>query len=104
MRRPLDLMVHEVLAAHLEVPVAGIADHHELERDLGMSRLNLRLMLLDIEDIEGLDLSSQRSDGLKTVGDLVGFTREACRARYRPSPGVSCEARKAPPMLEMCAS
>lgn len=89
MRRPLEQMLNDVLAAHLEISASSIKPDLELLADLGIYPLGLVLIALDIEDIEGVELPIERLEDVKTVADLARVVRDACRESRQPSWQVS---------------
>jgi hypothetical protein len=75
--------VLHVLARHLERPLSSLHPWQELERDLDVTPLEIALLTLEVERIEGVDLDSASLDSARTVGELVRLlTREVDRARF----------------------
>jgi acyl carrier protein len=85
MRRSLQTMVLDVLAAHLEVPVSSLSPAQNLQKDLGIPPLGLVLIALDIEDIENVQLPFERLGDVKTIEDLSRFLESAMPAPLSPS-------------------
>lgn len=85
MKRSLQNMVLDVLAAHLEVPASSLSPAQNLQTDLGIPPLGLVLIALDIEDIENVQLPIERLGEVKTVEDLGRFLEAALPAPLSPS-------------------
>jgi acyl carrier protein len=63
-------LVRHVIAAHLEIDAADVRPSLQLERDLGITRLGLVLIGLDLEDLERASLPFERLADVRTVADL----------------------------------
>ncbi len=70
-------LVRHVVAAHLEVDACDVRAAHELERDLGITRLGLVLIALDLEDLERVNLPFERLADVRTVADLARVVARA---------------------------
>jgi acyl carrier protein len=87
--RSSEEVVRLALAAHLECDLSEIRAAHHLERDLGITRLGLVLVALDLEDLEHVSLSFDELAAVHTVADLSRFLGEARRAgqpQVEPAP------------------
>ncbi len=72
----------QVLAHRLGRPVSTIHPWQQLERDLDITPLEVVLVALEIEDIEGVDIDVRGLERAHTVDDLATFfMREVARAR-----------------------
>lgn len=70
-------LVRHVIAAHLEIDAADVRPSLQLERDLGITRLGLVLIGLDLEDLERASLPFERLADVRTVADLGRLLGEA---------------------------
>jgi acyl carrier protein len=84
MRQPVENIVRAMLAEHLEADVAAIHLDHDLAEDLGLTPLAVVLVVLDLEDLEGVFLPFEQLVQVKTVADLARFLSHARTER----PGV----------------
>ena len=66
-----------MIAEHLEVGVEEISPRQHLEKDLGITRLGLVLIGLDLEDLEQVTLPFELLAEIDTVGQLARFLEEA---------------------------
>jgi acyl carrier protein len=66
-------VVRGLLAHHLKREPASIKASQHLGRDLDVTPLELVLIALDLEDIEGVAVPIEQLGELETVGDLVNF-------------------------------
>jgi acyl carrier protein len=66
-----------MLAEHLEADVAAIHLDHDLAGDLGLTPLAVVLVVLDLEDLEGVFLPFEQLVQVKTVADLARFLAHA---------------------------
>ncbi len=73
----LEDLVRHVVAAHLELDAADVRPALQFERDLGISRLGLVLIGLDLEDHERVSLPFERLAEVRTVADLARLLGEA---------------------------
>jgi acyl carrier protein len=67
----LEELVCHVVAAHLEVDACDVRPGHVLEHDLGISRLGLVLIALDLEDLERVSMPFEALSEVRTVSDLA---------------------------------
>lgn len=68
-------IVRFALALHLDADVTDIQLDHRLERDLGLDPLDLVLVVLRLEEIEGGELPVADLESVMTVRDLVDVVR-----------------------------
>jgi hypothetical protein len=80
--KSLRSIVNQVLAYHVGQPGGTIQPWQELARDLDMTPLEVVLLALEIEGIEGVDIDLTGLELVRTVGELSTFLgREIARAR-----------------------
>jgi acyl carrier protein len=77
MRQPVENIVRAMLAEHLEADIAAIHLDHDLAADLGLTPLAVVLVVLDLEDLEGVFLPFDQLVQVKTVADLARFLSHA---------------------------
>jgi acyl carrier protein len=77
MKRPSEELVRSTIAEHLEVDANTIRPDQNLERDLGITPLGIVLVVLALEDLEGVLFSFDQMTAVKTVSDLSNFLAEA---------------------------
>ena len=69
-------VVRSALALHLSVDPTAIELEHRLEADLGLDPLDLVLVVLRLEEIEGAEFPVADLETVTTVADLVSVVRE----------------------------
>jgi acyl carrier protein len=72
-----------MIAAHLEVSLEAVQPWQSLEKDLGITRLGLVLIGLDLEDLEHVTLPFELLGEVETVAQLGRFLKAARRATRR---------------------
>jgi acyl carrier protein len=72
-----------VVAAHLELGVEAVQPWQHLEKELGITRLGLVLIGLDLEDLEHVTLPFELLGEVETVAQLGRFLKAARRATRR---------------------
>ena len=80
------LMVRTAIARQLRMPLGSVHPRHSLDGDLELDPLDLAFVLIDIEDITGVDLPMPELEGDPTVEELARAlepTIESDRARWR---------------------
>jgi len=89
-------LVRSVLARRHPARDAGaIRPWHRLERDLGMTPLELVLIALKVEEIEGVELPVEDLSTLRTVEELVSFlTRAVLYSQRWPRGSVEAVAQR----------
>jgi acyl carrier protein len=83
MRGLVEEMVRSVVARHLQVAPATITARMHLVRELELDPLDLVLIAIRIEALEGVEFPIARLEGTVTVGDLVGIVRTMRAAKMR---------------------
>jgi len=78
----IEELVRHIVAAHLECNTSEVRAGDHLKRDLGITRLGLVLVCLDIEDILDVALSLESLERVHTLADL---SRAAADARRKAS-------------------
>ena len=73
--------VIEILARELGVPEAQLTHDASLEADLGADSLTLVQLIMALEDRFNLTIPDERSEGVKTVGDVFELLAELLRPR-----------------------
>lgn len=66
-------VVRGLLAHHLQREPSSIRASHHLARDLDVTPLELVLIALDLEEIEGVAVPVEQLGQIETVGELVDF-------------------------------
>jgi hypothetical protein len=90
MRRSVDELVRSVVARHLQVAPATIAARMHLVRELDLDPLDLVLMAIRIEALEGVEFPIARLEGISDEG-----SEDEARRRVRVHPrGPAIEARR----------
>jgi hypothetical protein len=79
--RRVPALVRVALARRLDCDVSRIHPWQDLEVDLDLTPLELILVALDIEEIEGVDLPVEALGSVRTVGDLFSFFSHAMARR-----------------------
>ena len=85
MRTLLEELVGSIVARHLNVSPAAIHPGSDLQRDLHLDPLDLVLIALRIEEVEGSEFPIGRLEQARSVGDLVRIVR-AMRAAQPDGP------------------
>jgi acyl carrier protein len=75
MRDPLGETVRCAVAQHLEVDSIDIRSSHRFERDLGLERIDIVLVVLRVEEVENVELPFDRLDQIDSVADLTALLR-----------------------------
>jgi acyl carrier protein len=90
MNASADALVRELLSLRLWTPPDRIQPRLDLRRDLGMDPLDLVLVALDLEEIEGDEFPVADLESVRTVADLERLVRiwlaRPTRQRDRPTP------------------
>jgi acyl carrier protein len=73
----MNATVRAVLAHQPSRDPSAIRPWHHLEHDLGMTPLELVLVVVKVEEIEGVELPVEDLSMLSTVGELVTFLTRA---------------------------
>jgi acyl carrier protein len=76
---PIEELVRHVVAAHLECSTSEVRPRDDLEKDLGITRLGVVLIGLDLEDVLDVALPFETMDPVRTVADLARVVAEARR-------------------------
>ena len=83
----IDHIVRSLLAHHLDRAPSTLQGSLNLSRDLDVTPLELVLVALDLEEIEGVSIPVEQLGQIETVGELVDFlaatVREQRRGRLR---------------------
>ena len=80
--KSMSSVVRVALANHLKCHPSMIRVGQRLERDLDLTPLELVLVALEVEELEGVHVPPSELTGLETVGDLLSlFARTAARMR-----------------------
>lgn len=70
--------VIRILRECMEKEVAEITEDMELVTDLGLSSLDVMNAVLTFEDEFGIEISDERIQEFRTVGDIVRYLEEKC--------------------------
>jgi acyl carrier protein len=92
MRTTLDELVGSVVARHLDISPAAITPSTDLERDLHLDPLDLVLIALRIEELEGREFPIARLEQARSVADLTRIVR-AMRASAPAASEFTLDAR-----------
>jgi acyl carrier protein len=76
----------QVIAHRTGCDVAQIHPWQRLEEDLDMTPLELVLVALEIEDIEGVEIDVSGMENVRRVGDLCRFFERRLHAARRDAP------------------
>lgn len=68
--------VCSALGSHLEVDPERFRSAQHLTQDWGLDRLDLNVIALRLEQLEGVELSSAELECVHTVGHLVNLLRQ----------------------------
>ena len=68
-------LVRRSLARHLAIDPDTIELDHELLADLGLARVDVVLVILRLEEVEGVDMPFADVEAAETVRDLVALVR-----------------------------
>lgn len=83
----IDHIVRSLLAHHLDRAPSTLHGSLSLSRDLDVTPLELVLLALDLEDIEGVSIPVEQLGRIETVAELIEFldatVREQRRGRLR---------------------
>jgi acyl carrier protein len=75
-------VVLDLLARHLGREVATLSPGMRLERDLDLTPLELVLLALEVEELEGVEARPEDLASTETVGELLAvFARSAANGR-----------------------
>jgi hypothetical protein len=78
----VSFVVRGLLARHLDRAPSTVHAWHSLERDLDITPLELVLVAVEIEALEGVELDVEGLSAAQTVSDLYAYFRRAMgRAR-----------------------
>jgi len=80
-RESLDELVRTVVARHLQVSPTTLTARTHVHRDLELDPLDLVLIALRIEGLEGMEFPIARLERVRTIADLVGIVRTMRRGR-----------------------
>jgi acyl carrier protein len=69
--KPADETVREVIAAHLEIPLARVQPGQHLERDLDLHPLDVVLVALKLEEEAHVRFEGDELETVATVHDLA---------------------------------
>jgi acyl carrier protein len=75
MNDPLADIVRRAVAEHLDVEPGGIQAAHRFARDLELHPLDVVLIALRLEEVEGVELPIDRLDSVETVAELTKLLR-----------------------------
>ena len=85
-------LVRHVVAVHLECSTSEVRARDDLTRDLGITRLRLMLIGLDLEDVLDVALPFEVLERVRTVADLVRCVSAARRTSRALRPGSAASA------------
>ena len=70
-----------IIAEQLGVEKSDVTPSKSLVEDLGADSLDLTEFLMALEEKFDLEIPEDKAEGLKTVGDVIGFVQAAKGAR-----------------------
>jgi acyl carrier protein len=75
--RPINTVVRSTLAHHLECQESTLSAQQLLLEDLDLTPLELVIIAVEVEEIAEIALPFEQLEGVRTVGDLLGFFARA---------------------------
>jgi len=70
-----EVLVKELIAELCGIPEAELLLETKLEEDLNLDSLDLVELAMELEDAFGFMISDEEALGLKTVGDVIEFSK-----------------------------
>lgn len=70
-------LARRAIARHLEVPVTRVRARDDLDGDLGLDAFDVTLVVLRLEEEEGVEIPYGDLDRVTTVSDLAALLRTA---------------------------
>ena len=67
--------VKEIIAGKLQVDVGEVTDEASLQDDLGADSLDAVELIMAFEDEFGIDISDEKAEGVKSVGDAIALVK-----------------------------
>jgi acyl carrier protein len=71
--KQLEMKLIKIVAEKLNIEEGNITTASRFQEDLGADSLDIVELLMEIEEVFGVNISDEESERLKTVGDAVKY-------------------------------
>jgi acyl carrier protein len=71
--KQLEMKLIKIVAEKLNIEDQSVTTASRFQEDLGADSLDIVELLMEIEEVFGVNISDEESERLKTVGDAVKF-------------------------------